>query len=236
MKILILNGSPKKNSSSTLRPVLSFVEGMKRAYPEAEVETVYISDLDVKPCRGCLTCWGKTDGECVIKGDDADAVRKKTEEADVVIESYPLYFFGMPGPVKVLTDRMLGMMNTYKGQKPPADGVSYHGIRKPGKRKFLLFTSCAYTDAEKVYESLLTQYDCICGKGGYTAFCMPQLKTLIDLGESARLTRYLSRFASAGEKFALQGCLSKEDIDSACRPPFTEEVYRQLLNNFWSSF
>lgn len=38
-------------------------------------------------------------------------------ECDIFIESYPLYFFGMPGTMKLFTDRMMPFMCTYEGQK-----------------------------------------------------------------------------------------------------------------------
>ena len=106
MRVLLLNGSPRKEKSCTIRVAHKFVDGL-RAEGDCEVEEINISDCRITPCLGCLSCWGRTEGECVIKNDDIPMLKEKILAADVIIESYPLYFFGMPGIMKVFTDRML---------------------------------------------------------------------------------------------------------------------------------
>ncbi|HBK01427.1 MAG TPA: flavodoxin family protein, partial [Clostridiales bacterium] len=101
MKVLLLNGSPKKQKSCTFLIAESFLSGIKKAFPEAQTEVIHISDLNVTPCLGCLSCWGRTEGECIIKNDDIPLVKKKILDSDIVAEAFPLYFFGMPGSVKV---------------------------------------------------------------------------------------------------------------------------------------
>ena len=232
-KILVLNGSPHKNASTTMAVTNAFVKGMCEG-GEYESEIINISDLNVTPCMGCLSCWARTEGECVIKNDDMPAVKKKIEEADTIIESYPLYFFGMPGQMKLFTDRLLSMMCTYRGQKPPENGESFHGIRNPKTgQKLVLISGCAYSESESVYDSLLKEYECICGKNGFTAILCPQLKTLIELGASSRLDRYLSKYEAAGKEFAATKHLSEETKQKLSKAPFSEAVYKNLLDNFW---
>ena len=232
-KILVLNGSPHKSASTTMAVTNAFVKGMCEG-GEYESEIINISDLNVTPCMGCLSCWARTEGECVIKNDDMPAVKKRIEEADIIIESYPLYFFGMPGQMKLFTDRLLSMMCTYRGQKPPENGESFHGIRNPKTgQKLVLISGCAYSESESVYDSLLKEYECICGKNGFTAILCPQLKTLIELGASSRLDRYLSKYEAAGKEFAATKHLSEETKQKLSKAPFSEAVYKNLLDNFW---
>lgn len=234
-KIVIINGSPKKNRSMTMRVTEAFVEGLKQAH-DCEVTLYNVSDLNIKPCLGCLSCWGRTEGECVIKDDDINIVKAKIEEADYVIESFPLYFFGMPGIMKVFTDRMLSMMNTYKGQKAPLNGESFHGIRNPKpNRKFIVISSCAYTESDAIYESLEKQYDCICGRGKYLFLTSPQLLTLIHLNNEAKINKYLDKFTKAGTEYALNGELSEGTLTNLKKPPFSEGAYKIFLDNFWKS-
>ena len=56
---------------------------------------------------------------------------KKILDAEIVIQAFLLYFFGVPGQVKLMTDRLLSMMNTYQGQHAPKDGAPAHGLRYP---------------------------------------------------------------------------------------------------------
>ncbi len=233
-KIIVLNGSPKKNASSTMQVTNAFVKGLINQC-QATVEVVNVADLKMKPCLGCLSCWGRTEGNCIIKDDDLHIIKEKIEEADIVIESYPLYFFGMPGIMKLFTDRMLGMMCTYEGQVAPLDGQSFHGIRKPKEnQRFILISSCAYTEADRVYDSLKTQYDCICGKNAYTALFCSQLKTLIDLKNENKINRYLEKFELAGVEFAKEGKLSQDTLELLKKPPFSSGAYKVFLNNFWT--
>lgn len=232
-KIIVINASPRRSNSSTMKVTEAFVAGMCED-GRYEAETITLSDENIKPCLGCLSCWGRTEGECIIKDDAIPAIKQKIEEADVVIESFPLYFFGMPGTMKVFTDRMLSMMCTYRGQRPPENGESFHGIRTPKQgRKLVLISSCAYSETTEVYDSLLKEYECICGKGGYTALLCPQLKTLVELGAGSRLDRYLARYKKAGAEFAQNGELSQATLEALAKPPFTEQTYKILLDGFW---
>lgn len=235
-KAVILNGSAKKEESTTLSVTQAFVKGLcSRA--NVDCEYINIADLNIKPCMGCLSCWGRTEGTCVIRDDDIAAIKNKILSADYVIESYPLYFFGMPGIMKVFTDRMLSMLKTYVGQSfDKNSSSSVHGIRRHrAGQKLILISSCAYSDSEFVYDSLLTQYDFICGKGNYTAILCPQLQTMAKLGTPARWERYLKKFEDAGAAFAVEGKLTDEQLQVLAQPPFSQETYRVLLDKFWES-
>lgn len=232
-KILVLNASPKCEASATLTVTKAFVEGIKEIL-ECEIEYINISKLNIKPCLGCLSCWGRTAGECVIKDDDALMMKNKIDEADIVIESFPLYFFGMPGVLKLFTDRMMPMMMTYRGHKPPLDGSSFHGVRSPkAGRKFIIISSCAYTQADIVYDSLIQQLNCICGANNYTAIFSPQLKTLLDLNNESKINRYLNKFKEAGKELASNGFLKNETKELLKKPPFSDGAYEIFLDNFW---
>ncbi len=230
----MLNGSPQKEKSVTLVICREVVQGVIDA-TGAAAEYINISDLNIKPCLGCLSCWGRTEGTCVIKGDDIAAVKQKVLDADYVFESFPLYFFGMPGSVKVFTDRMLSMMKTYEGQIAAADGQSLHGVRYPNpNRKFVIVSSCAYSEAEGAYAPLIKQFDCICGKGNYTPIIVPQLKTTLDSAKGARLEKYLKMFRDAGRKLATEP-LTDSDLRALAKGPFTNPTYKILLGKYWES-
>lgn len=104
MKILAINGSPKGNRSNTWRLTSAFLEGITAKEESSgsrtpEIETLNIGSLNLKPCLGCFSCWSKTPGECCIH-DDMQGVINKILWADVVVWSFPLYYFGLPGQLK----------------------------------------------------------------------------------------------------------------------------------------
>ncbi len=232
-KILVINGSPHKEKSSTMVVTDCFVRGLTES-GVYESETIHVSSLNIKPCLGCLSCWGRSEGECVIRNDDVQKVKEKVIDADLVIMSFPLYVFGIPGQLKVLLDRLLPLMNTYQGQYVPRDGAPAHGPRydKPGQ-KFVIISGCAYVETNEVYDPILVQSDLIFGKGNYTAILCPQLKTMID-NAGARVERTKSRFVNAGLEYAENGMLSEATMKALTHPPFSHEVYRTILANVWA--
>ncbi len=232
-KVLVLNGSPRRTLSNTLIVTKAFLKGLNFK-SDLEIEMIDVSALHIRPCMGCLSCWGRTAGECVIKDDDVNMVKQKILDSDIIICSYPLYYFSMPGIMKVLTDRLLCMMSTYEGQKAPDNGESFHGLRYPdASKRFILISTCAYTETNGVYQALIAQHDAIMGKGNYTPILVPQMKTLVDLHNENKLNRYLDKFIKAGEVFRNEGTLSAEELQSLSKPPFTEGAYKIFLKNFW---
>ena len=231
-RVLVLNGSPRRAASSTMVVTRTFCEGFSEGC-DAEIETVNIRDLHITPCRGCLSCWGRTAGRCVICDDDVARLTEKIRAADVLIVSFPLYFFGMPGEMKLLVDRLLPLMSTYRGQCPPKGGESFHGFRYPApEKRLVLISSCAYSDTADVYAPLLSQLDCILGRARYTPILCPELKTLVDMGETSAYRRTMNRIRAAGRTFAERE-LSEAEIASLSRPPFSEGIYRDFLAAFW---
>ena len=139
MRILAINGSPKGERSNTWRLTSAFLQGItaqeEGAHGQAPaIETLNVGALDIRPCRGCFFCWSKTPGKCCIH-DDMQGVIEKFLWADVVIWSFPLYYFGLPGPLKNLIDRQLPMSlpfmstETESGGHPPRYDMS--GNRPP---------------------------------------------------------------------------------------------------------
>lgn len=114
MKVLVLNGSPKGEKSNTLNITKAFLDGFSA---DTEVEYITVKKETIKPCMGCFSCWSRTPGECVIK-DDMQKIYEKINSADIIIESFPLYFFGMPSQMKALTDRCLPYMLPYREMLP----------------------------------------------------------------------------------------------------------------------
>ena len=122
MKILLINGSPKGKKSNSLRLAASFVEGVKsKAEGRGDlvtVDEVEVASLKISACRGCFACWKNTPGHCCIK-DDMAAIIEKEIEADLVVWSFPLYYFNVPGILKNLIDRQLPMSLPFMSEIQP---------------------------------------------------------------------------------------------------------------------
>ena len=106
-KILILNGSPKKDGN-TAALAEWFAEGA--CAKGARVEIIRAADLKLKysGCTSCRACQKMKEYGCVIK-DDLQPVLRKMARADVVVMATPLYFFGASAQLKAVFDRMFSL-------------------------------------------------------------------------------------------------------------------------------
>lgn len=106
-KILILNGSPKKNGN-TDKLVTWFAGGARSK--GAKVEMIRAASLAVKVsgCTSCRACQKRKQYECVII-DDVKDVLKKMAQADMIVFATPLYFYGPSAQLKLIIDRMFSL-------------------------------------------------------------------------------------------------------------------------------
>ena len=102
MKTLIINGSLKNDNSNSLMVAKKFAEGIKSS-TDSEIELIHLSKMQIEHCLGCFACWKVTPGQCAIR-DDMDIIREKILESDIIILSFPLYFFGVSSKMKTLID------------------------------------------------------------------------------------------------------------------------------------
>lgn len=79
-KILILEGSPRKNGNTDLM-AQEFAVGATEA--GHKVEKIYIKDKTIKGCLGCGACQ-RNGGSCVQK-DDMTEIYEKIAAADAVV-------------------------------------------------------------------------------------------------------------------------------------------------------
>ena len=104
MKILVLNGNPKKETSDTMHLTHAFLRGMQEAAPQ-EIQSIDVIDRRLGFCRGCFAC-KYNDGQCV-QDDDMREILEQMLESDLLLFSFPLYCYSMPAALKNLFERML---------------------------------------------------------------------------------------------------------------------------------
>ena len=126
MKILLINGSPKGKRSNSLKLAYSFIEGFKNGCTDDEesisIDELHVASMNIAACKGCFACWQKTPGICCIK-DDMQKVIEKLIDADLILWSFPLYYFNIPGILKNLIDRQLPMSLPFMSSKQNGYGM-----------------------------------------------------------------------------------------------------------------
>lgn len=234
MNILAINGSPKGERSNTWRLTSAFLRGIATQEESAcgqtpAVETLHVAKLDIKPCLGCFSCWSKTPGTCCLH-DDMQAIIEKILWADVIIWSFPLYYFGLPGPLKNLIDRQLPMSLPFMSTGTKSGG---HPSRydMSGKRTVVIST-CGFYTAKGNYSGVTDLFDRLCGKGSYTAlFCgQGELFRVKELTE--RTDEYLSHVEKAGEEF-VDGGITEETRAKLGQDLFPRDVFEAMANASW---
>jgi multimeric flavodoxin WrbA len=108
IKIIGFSASPRKQGN-TAWIVDKILEGAKEQ--GAETRSWYFSELDIKPCRGCLGCHkGDGDRGCVIN-DDMQILYDGIEHADALVLGSPIYMGQMSALAKIFTDRLFAQIS-----------------------------------------------------------------------------------------------------------------------------
>ncbi|MEE0553982.1 MAG: NAD(P)H-dependent oxidoreductase, partial [Clostridia bacterium] len=189
--------------------------------------------MNIDACKGCFTCWKKTPGICCIK-DDMQTVIGKQLKADIILWSFPLYYFNVPGILKNLIDRQLPMSLPFMSSREDGYGSGSHDSRynMEGKRHVLIST-CGFYSAEGNYDSVLRMFDHFLGKGNYeTVFCgQGELFRVKEL--SARTEEYLAAVKVAGAEYAETGMISAK-TDAVLRTLlYPRDVFEKMADASW---
>lgn len=83
MKVLAVNGSFRKEGNTDII-IDKVLAGAKSG--GAETEKVFVDDLHINPCQGCLEC--RQEGVCRQEDDLRDVVRR-IDEADAIVVGSP---------------------------------------------------------------------------------------------------------------------------------------------------
>lgn len=231
MNILVLNGSPKGPESNTYRITDAFLNGFKKELGEnADIETVHLYDTRIEHCRGCYRCWTATPGKCVIH-DDMEALLPKIIASDLVIWSFPLYYYGMPSKLKAFLDRNLPLNLPFMEKRP--DGGGAHPSRydtKPAGN--VLISTCGFYSRENNYEALLKQFDILFPEG-YTKIICPEGELLSHKELHARTNEYLSYAFQAGREYALGKSISEKTAGNLAGLLYAPEAYTAMADASW---
>lgn len=232
MKILVFNGSPKGERSNTWQLSKAFLAGMGESGEAMEVREVSVGELNIRPCLGCFSCWSRTPGQCCIS-DDMGQVIENLLWADVTIWSFPLYYFSVPGPLKILIDRQLPMVLPFMAEDGGETGSGSHPARydMSGKRTIVIST-CGFHTAEGNYDGVCSLFDHICGKGNYTTiFCgQGELFRVPDVRK--RTEEYLGYVRQAGREYMAGGITDDTRVNLA-RPLFPRKVFENWADASW---
>jgi multimeric flavodoxin WrbA len=106
-KVLVITGSPRKGDSYRLTRM---IEERVKERGAVNFKYIFLKDLNLEHCRGCLTCMKKSEEFCPIK-DDALKLRDELLGADGVIFVSPVYVHQITALLKNFFDRFAYYMH-----------------------------------------------------------------------------------------------------------------------------
>ncbi|OHD15315.1 MAG: hypothetical protein A2086_01590 [Spirochaetes bacterium GWD1_27_9] len=124
-KVVIIFGSPKKNSNTHIL-IEKAQQGL--ASQKIESEVFYLNDMSIKGCQGCYYCKKNNVAECVIK-DDMQKIYKAIQESDGIIVATPIYFGEVTAQTKLWLDRLF-----------PYIDMNVNSLIPKGKKASFIFT------------------------------------------------------------------------------------------------
>ena len=231
MNILLINGSPKGEHSNTLRLANAFLEGICCAQKDClpKIERLNIAKMNINSCLGCFSCWKTTLGKCCIY-DDMQIVLEKLLWADLIIYSFPLYYFSLPGKLKTVIDRQLPLTLPFMLSNSKSGG---HPTRYDmSGKKTVLISTCGFYTTKSNYESVTAQFDRIYGKENYTTlFCGEgELFRVQEL--SNRTEEYLAVVRQAGQEY-ISGGIKVETNTKLQELLFPRDVFERMADASW---
>jgi NAD(P)H-dependent FMN reductase len=106
MKILAMNGSPRRKGNTSL-----MLAELQRGAEEsgAAYEEIIADQVNLEFCAGCLRC--NLIKRCAIRGDEWPELSEKIINADVIVFASPVYFHHVTASLKKIIDRFRSFLH-----------------------------------------------------------------------------------------------------------------------------
>lgn len=224
MKILILNGSPKRDASDTMHLTRAFTDGMNEVQKN-EIHTVHVIDRHIEYCTGCFSCM-RNGGECIHQ-DDMRELLEEILRSDLLIFSFPLYCYGMPAPLKVLIDRTLPLSSM--NMKKVGDRYEHVAQADFSHLRYVMICGCGFPNSKNNFEGMIKQFELMFPNNN-TIITVPE-SPMFNAPEAAPVTKpFLEVMRQAGCEYTNDGKISDDTMSKLNIPMIPEEVYAEIVN------
>ncbi len=224
MKILVLNGSPKREKSDVMHITRAFLDGMCDAAPQ-EIRTIHVIDSHIEYCTGCFSCM-HNGGRC-IHDDDMRGILGEILESELLVLSFPLYCYGMPAPLKALIDRTLPLSSM--AMQKVGDRYEHVGQADFSRLRYLMICGCGFPNSRQNFEPAEAQFRLLfpCG---HTILSVPE-SPMFSAPEAAVVTEpRLALVRTAGRQYAERDEIEPALLTKIGSPMIPEEQYAAIVN------
>ena len=224
MKILVLNGSPKREKSDVMHLTRAFLDGMREAGSH-EIKTIHVIEKHIEYCAGCFTCM-HNGGTC-IHDDDMRGILEEILNSELLLFSFPLYCYGMPAPLKALIDRILPLSSM--AMRKVGDRYEHVGQADFSHLRYLMICGCGFPNSRHNFEPAAAQFRLLfpCD---HTILTVPE-SPMFSAPEAAPVTEpRLALVREAGRQYAGHGEIDAALLQEICSPMIPEETYAAIVN------
>lgn len=224
MKIMLINGSPKGESSDTLHMTRAFLEGMNSVAAN-DVQTVDVMQKHIEYCKGCFTC-KRNGGTCVHKDDMAQILRDMLA-SDLLLFSFPLYCYGVPAPLKALLDRTMPL--SAMTMQKVGDRYEHVGQADYEHLRYAVISGCGFPNAKRNFEALRLEFQMMFPNNLFM-LTVPEAP-MFNAPEAISVTApFLELVKQAGRAYAQTGDMPAELANQLATPMIPEDAYAKICN------
>ena len=224
MKILVLNGSPKRDRSDTMHITRAFLEGMQETATQ-DIHVIDVIDRHIEYCTGCFAC--KRNGGTCIHNDDMKAILNEILESDLLLFSFPLCCYGMPAPLKALLDRTMPLSSM--AMKKVGDRYEHVGQADFSRLRYMMICGCGFPNSKHNFEPAVAQFK-QCFPCNHTIITIPE-SPMFNAPEAKIVTEpRLELVRQAGKQFAETGEINAALLAEIGSPMIPEEQYAAIVN------
>ena len=225
MKILVLNGSPKREKSDTMHITRAFLDGMNGA-AEQVIRIIDVIDEHIEYCTGCFAC--KRNGGTCVHDDGMRSILDEILESDLLLFSFPLHSYGMPAPLKALLDRTMPLSGM--AMRKAGDRYEHVGQADFSHLRYLMICGCGFPNSRHNFEPAVMQFR-LCFPCGHTIITVPE-SPMFSAPEAAAVTLpRLELVRQAGEQYARTGGIESSLLEEIGSPMIPEEQYAAIVNS-----
>jgi multimeric flavodoxin WrbA len=129
MKVIAINGSPRKNGNTAMLINTVLAELEKK---EIKTELLQLGGKKIHGCTACMKCFENLNKRCAIDNDILNELVSKMIDADGIIIGSPTYFANVSTEVKALIDRagLVAIANGHMLKRKV--GVAVVAVRRAG--------------------------------------------------------------------------------------------------------
>ena len=224
MKILVLNGSPKRDRSDTMHITRAFLEGMQETATQ-DIHVIDVIDRHIEYCTGCFAC--KRNGGTCIHDDDMRAILSEILESDLLPFSFPLYSYGMPAPLKALLDRTMPLSSM--AMQKVGDRYEHVGQADFSRLRYMMICGCGFPNSKHNFEPAVAQFK-QCFPCNHTIITIPE-SPMFNAPEAKIVTEpRLELVRQAGKQFAETGEINTALLAEIGSPMIPDEQYAAIVN------